>query len=178
MRILQSLIECGGDKDKLNSAPGFAVLRRHFHLTTDDLKQPGFLDFLQPLNTILQDLKNTYNWMSYVLRSALKEPVFINNPVEDEDPETAFVPVLGKRDGRIRFTPLYLQLGKLHQTLTLVHEASHFVSNVVQDYCYRRANPGKYDTLESSVAMLNADSYAYFAFHCASGSKRILQNSE
>lgn len=178
MRILSSLIECGGDAAKLNKQPGFAVLKRHFHLTEADLKQPGFFDFSRG-NTILIDLRNAYNWMSYVLRTALKEAVFINHPAEGEhENETAFVPTLSQRDGRIRFTPLYLRLGKLHQTLTLIHEAAHFVSDVVQDYVYRREKPPEYDKLPNSFAMINADSYAYFAFHCASGSDAILQNSD
>jgi hypothetical protein len=177
MRVLSNLIENSSDDSLLRRNPGFAVLKRHFHLTTEDIRQPGFFTF--KTNTMLIDLRNSYNWMSFVIRNALRETVFINHPAEgDHDNETAFVPTVGLRDGRIRFTPLYLHLGRLHQILTLIHEASHFVSDVVQDYSYRREDPEKYDKLDKNFAIQNADTYAYFAFHCASGSDRILQNSE
>jgi hypothetical protein len=178
MRILRGLIETGGDARKITAQPGFGVLRRHFHISTADLKQPGFFNLSAP-NTLLRDLENTYNWMMFVLQKAVHEPVFINVPAEgDNANDTAFVPALGQRDGRIRFTPLFLNLGHLHQTLTLVHEASHLVSNVIRDHTYRREDPDEYDGMPMASAITNADTYAYFAFNCASGSDRILQNKD
>ena len=45
------------------------------------------------------------------------------------------------RDGTVRITPIFLELGPMGQTYRLIHESAHFVGAVgdeIQDYAYRR----------------------------------------
>jgi hypothetical protein len=91
------------------------------------------------------------------------------------------------RDGTIRITPIFLELGPLGQTYRLIHESAHFVGAVgdeIQDCAYRSRSglesydPNRYLQLLPQWAMRNADSYAYFAVQMAKRIDRNLGNEE
>jgi hypothetical protein len=116
------------------------------------------------------------------IAAALRKPhIFIDSPAEGEgELATAFVPLV--RDGTIRITPLYEKIGPLSQVLVLVHESAHFVGQQFQDWAYRNRNgeddKEKYKKLDPELAVVNADSYAYFALQMATGIDRILAQEE
>jgi hypothetical protein len=177
---LRRLIECGGNTDKIARSPAFPILNRHFHLTLADLKPTTLLGFPtnNPRNFILHNIEKIYNFAAIAIQRSAKETVWVSSPAEGGDiNNTSFVPI--PLDGFIHVTPLYLRLGPLHGVLTVVHEMVHYVTeNRVFDVLYRRERPDEYDTQSSSDALRCADTYAYFAFHCHSGSSRILENSD
>lgn len=157
-----------------NKARARPYLQRHFKLSGDDFTAPS---------AVLIDLGRYFGWMLYVLGTAVtvhnrgdRDQVFIHDEAGAEEGEPAFIPL--RRDGAIHFARLYLDLGPKNQALILIHEASHFVSERVQDYVYRRLTPGRYDTLARSEAIRNAASFAYFAYHAGTGSDSVIPRAE
>jgi hypothetical protein len=132
----------------------------------------------------LKDIRNKY----FSIMAALRRPsIFLDGPAEGEGEDaSAFMPMF-PRDGTIRITPIYLDLGPLAQVRVLVHESAHWagpVGDEIQDYGYRDRSgelsdqPTKYLTLGPQWMMRNADSYLYFAVQMAKGIDRIIRSDE
>jgi|ERR1022692_1030018 hypothetical protein len=176
-----------GKRSEIEGLSQFKALKTHFHVS---LGPPtgivqNFLAFLpfideDPMLTTLKDIRFRY----FDIASALsRSSIFVDSPAVGEGEDaSAFVPRV--RDGTLRITPLYLNLGALNQILVLIHEGAHFLGDPFQDYAYRSrkgaesSDPNKYLNLPLQYAMRNADSYAYFALQMGKNIDRILAPEE
>jgi hypothetical protein len=126
---------------------------------------------------LLKDIRQKY----WDIRSGLNRAVYLNAPAVGEgDNATAFTPK--DRDGTMRITPLFLNLGVKKRVYTLFHECAHFISDEFQEWSYRdrrgEPEPDRYDKLPVQDAIRNPDSYAYYAVQMATGITRLLENTE
>ncbi|SRR6266511_4060521 len=184
---LNQVIGFNGKRSEIDNLPQFKALKTHFHVSLGP--PPSFLKLLlsllpgssgevDPTLAILKEIRFRY---FDLMRPLSQDSIFRDAPAEGEGKDaTAFVPM--KRDGTIRITPNYMKVGPLNQTLVLVHEATHFLSDAFQDFAYRdrtgEDDPNKYINLPVQFAIRNADSYAYFTLQTAKGIDRILTHDE
>ncbi|WP_295433773.1 hypothetical protein [uncultured Thiodictyon sp.] len=190
---LNFVIGFNGKRSEIDNLPHFKALKTHFHVSLGP--PPGVVDRLlrllpfvdgDPTLAILKDIR--FNYFS-ILGALARDSIFIDAPAEGEGAKaTAFVPQ--RRDGTLRITPLYMNVGQLNQTLVLVHESAHFIGDAFQDFAYRdrtgidpndptkEVEPRKYIDLPVQFAIRNADSYAYFAVQMGKGIDRILGQEE
>jgi hypothetical protein len=188
---LNRIIGFPGKHSEIENLLEFKAVKTHFHISLSSSARPGFIDQLlralrppffsdssDPALALLQDIRFRY----FDLNAALaKSSIFVDAPAEGEgDEATAFVPMA--RDGTLRITPLYQNVGALNQVLVLVHEGAHFLGDAFQDYSYRKRpagdDPNKYINLPVQYAIRNADSYAYFALQMGKNIDRILDQDE
>ncbi len=185
VNALNAVIGFNGKRSEIDNLPQFKALKTHFHVSLGP--PPSMADRLLRLLPFVEDdltlaiLKDIrFNYFS-ILGALARDSIFIDAPAEGEgENATAFVP--RNRDGTLRITPFYMNVGPLSQTLVLVHEGAHFISDAFQDFSYRdrtgEEDPNKYINLPVQFAIRNADSYAYFAFQMAKNIERILKQEE
>ena len=191
---LNQIIGFPGKRSDIENLPQFKAVKTHFHLSLGPppsallrfLQILPFLDDLgDPTLAALKDIRFKY----FEIMAALSKPsIFLDGAAEGEGENApAFTPMTPVRDGTIRITPIFLELGPIGQTYRLIHESAHFVGAVgdeIQDYAYRSRSgsesydPNRYLQLPPQWAMRNADSYAYFAVQMANGIDRILGDEE
>jgi hypothetical protein len=183
---LNTIIGFNGKREDIAKLPQFQAVVTHFHITLGP--PPSFLRLLatllpipgfeaDPTLALLKDVRFQY----FDISRGLNHANYLNATATGEgDNATAYVPMV--RDGTLRITPYFLNLGPMMQLKTLVHEGAHFVSDEFQDWAYRdrrgEEEPNKYRDLPIQFAIRNADSYAYFALQMATGISRIIENSE
>jgi len=185
VNALSKVLGFSGKRSQVQSLPEFKALETHFHVSLG--AAPGIVDRLlsvlpfvelDPTLVLLKDIRFRY---FDIMTTLSKDSIFVDSPAEGEGKDaTAFVPRV--RDGTLRITPFYSSVGSKSQVLVLVHEATHFLSDVFQDHAYRdrkgEDDPQKYINLPVQFAIRNADSYAYFALQMATGIDRVLEQDE
>ena len=128
-----------GTRAQIPSLPEFRALQTHFHVPLGPL--PSVARRLLQLVPFVEDptvaLLTAIRFAYWDIGSALRSPsIFLDSPAEGEGEEaTAFVP--RNRDGTIRITPFYEDIGPLNKVLVLVHEGAHFIGDAFQDWAYR-----------------------------------------
>jgi hypothetical protein len=188
INALNAIIGYNGQRANIANLPQFKAQKTHFHV---DLGPPptvvqrflGLLPFVEPDPTL--KLLKAIRFRYFDINSALNDAShFVNAPAgggsEHTGTSPAFVPTI--RDGTLRITPYYDDLGPLCKVHCLVHEGAHFTSEAVQDYAYRdrrgEDDPMKYIKLSVQYAFDNADSYAYFALQMAKNIDRVIDSDE
>jgi hypothetical protein len=184
LNALNAVIGFGGTRSQIAALPQFRAAQTHFHVPFGPppslmRKLLELLPFVEdPTVAILKVIRFAY----FDIARALATPsIFRDSPAEGEGASaTAFVPIT--RDGTIRITPFYDDVGPRNKVLVLVHESAHFLGDQFQDWAYRNRkgelDPNKYRNLAVELAITNADSYAYYALQMATGIDRVLDQEE
>jgi hypothetical protein len=185
---LNAIIGFSGTRSNIATLSQFKAAATHFHVSLGP--PPGvvtrllrLLPFTSPDPTlaILTEVRFRYfDIISMLSNSAAFVDAPAGGGAEQVGTAPAFVPQT--RDGTLRITPYYQQLGPLTRAHCLVHEATHFLSDAFQDHAYRdrtgESDQNKYKTLPVQFAIRNADSYAYFAMQMAKGLDRVITGDE
>ncbi|MFT3924526.1 MAG: hypothetical protein QM778_18450 [Myxococcales bacterium] len=185
---LDGVITFNGRREEIKDLNQFKAANEHFHVELEPA--PGIVGQLLRLLPFFPETDVTLALLTEIRRQyfdllqAFSRATFVDAPPgggqENVGAAPAFVP--RERDGTLRITPHFQELGPLCQVHCLVHEGTHFLSSEFQDFAYRdrtgEPDPNKYIQLPVENAIRNPDSYAYFALQAARGIDRVLSREE